>query len=78
MSCRGFFCANRPQSEGKKGENLEKYPNIPSVLRKQWNMKVTGISIVVWALGKITEKLQNRLNKIKIRGRLETTQKQYY
>ena len=41
-------------------------------LKKQWNMKVTIIPIVIGAFGTVTKGLLRGLEDLEIRGRVET------
>ena len=47
----------------KENEKKNKYPDLACELKKLWNMKVTFIPIVIFALGIVTEGL--------IKGRVE-------
>ena len=43
-------------------------------MKKQWNMKVTIIPIVIGAFGTVTKVLIKGLEDLEIRGRVETIQ----
>ena len=58
----------------KESENMNKYLDLVSKLKKSWNMKVTLISIVVGVLETVLSDLENRLDELEIRGRIETIQ----
>ena len=58
----------------KESEKKEKYLDLARELKKLRNMKVTFISIVIGALGAVTERLIKGLEDLEIRGRVETTQ----
>ena len=57
----------------KESEKKDKYLDLARELTKLWNMKVTIIPIVIWAIGTITERLLRGLEDLEIRGRVETT-----
>ena len=52
----------------------EKYLNLVRELKKLWNTKVTMMLIVVGELGRVSNCLQKELEKLEIRGRIETIQ----
>ena len=56
----------------KEGEINDKYVDLPRNLKKQWNMRVTIIPIVIDALGTVTKELVKGLEDLEIRGRGET------
>ena len=58
----------------KESENINKYLDLTRKLKKQWNMKVTVIPIVVGALGTVPKGLEKKVEKLKIKGRIETIQ----
>ena len=51
-----------------------KYLDLARKLKKQWNMKVMVIPIVIGALGTVTKRWVHRLEDLEIRGRVETIQ----
>ena len=55
-------------------EKKDKYLNLAKELKKQWNMKVTIIPIVISALFTVTKGLVQRLEDLEIRGRVEIIQ----
>ena len=56
--------------EGRKKHY--KYQDLARELKKQWNMKMTVIIIIVGALGTTTQNTENRFDEKEIRGRIET------
>ena len=58
----------------KENEKKEKYLDLAWELKKLWNNKVTVISVVIGALGTITEALIPGLEDLEIRGQVETIQ----
>ena len=61
-------CSCGPQENEKR----DKYLDLSTKLKKLWNMKVTVISIVIGALARVTKGLVQGLEKLEIRGRMET------
>ena len=51
-----------------------KYLDLAGKLKKQWNMKVMVIPIVIGALSTVTKRWVQRLEDLEIRGRVETIQ----
>ena len=58
----------------KENEKKSKYLDLARELKKLLNMQVTFIPITIYALVKLTEGLQNRLEGLEIRGRVEIIQ----
>ena len=58
----------------KESEKKDKYLDLAKELKKLCNMKVTGMPIVIGALGTLTKGLVQRPEDTVIRGRVETTQ----
>ena len=58
----------------KKSEKKDKNLDLARELKKQWNMKVTFIPIVIGALVTVTEGLMKGVEDLEIRGRMETIQ----
>ena len=58
----------------KECEKRDKYLDIARELKKQWNIKVTIIPIVIGALSTVTKGLEKRLEDLEITGRVETIQ----
>ena len=56
----------------KESEKGDKYLDIARELKKLWNMKVTLIPMVVYALGTIPIVLVKGLKDLKIRGQVDT------
>ena len=56
----------------KESENLDKYLDPARELGKRWNMKVTGIPMIIGALGTVPPK--KRLDELEIRGYIKTIQ----
>ena len=46
-------------------------------LKKLWNVKVTGVSVIIGALGTVPKNLEKRLKEQEIRGRIKTRQHCY-
>ena len=60
--------------KSKEDEKKNKYQDLARELKKQWNMKVTVIAIVVHALGMIPKGMVKGLEKLEIRVLEETIQ----
>ena len=60
--------------KSKESEKKDNHIDLAWELKKLWNMKVTFISIVIRALGTVTEGLIKGLEELEIRGRVETIQ----
>ena len=58
----------------KESEKNDKYLDLARELKKQWNMKVTIVSVVIVALGTITKGLLKGLEDLEVGGRVETVQ----
>ena len=58
----------------KEIEKKDKYLDLARELKKQWNMRVKVVSIVIGALGTIPKGLEKSLSKLRIKGRIETIQ----
>ena len=58
----------------KESEKKDKYLEHASELKKPWNIKVTGISFVIGALGTVTEGFIKVLEDSEIRRRVDTIQ----
>ena len=58
----------------KECENRDKYLDLARELKKQWNIKVTIVPIVIGALGTITKGLLKGLEDLEVGGRVETIQ----
>ena len=58
----------------KESEKKHKYLDLARELKKQWNMKVTIVLIVIGALGTITKGLLKGLEDLEIGVRVETIQ----
>ena len=58
----------------KESKTTDKYLNLARDLKKLLNINMTIISIVVGALGTVPRGLEKRLEKLEIRGRIETLQ----
>ena len=57
----------------KECEKKNKYLDLARELKKQWNMKVTIIPIVIGAFGTVTKGLLKGLEDLKVSGWVETT-----
>ena len=55
--------------------NMDKYIDIARELKKQWNMKVTIVPIVIDAFGTITKGLLKGLEDLELGGRVRTIQR---
>ena len=53
-------------------EKKDEYLDIARELKKQWNMKVTIIPIVIGALGAVTKGLLKELEDMEVGGQVET------
>ena len=58
----------------KKSTKRDKYLDLARELKKQWNMKVTVIPIVIGTLGTVTKELVQGPKNLLIRGQVETIQ----
>ena len=58
----------------KECANKDKYLDLARELKKQWNMKVTIVPIVIGELGTITKGLLKGLDDLEVGGRVETIQ----
>ena len=58
----------------KESEKKDKYFDLARELKKQWNMTVTIILIVIGAFGTVTKRLLNGLEDIEVVRREETIQ----
>ena len=58
----------------KESEKKDKYLDLARELKKQWNMKVTIVPIVIGAFGTITKRLLKGLDDLEVGGRVETIQ----
>ena len=56
----------------KESEKKDKFLDLAGEMKKLWNMKVTVIPIVVDMLGTVPKSLENRLEELEIRERIET------
>ena len=57
-----------------EGEKSDKYQDLARELKKNWNMKVTVILIVIGALVTVIKGLVQGVEDLKIRGQVETVQ----
>ena len=58
----------------KESENKDKYLDLAREIKKQWNMIVTVVPIVIGALGTVTKGLLKGLEDLEIGGRVEALQ----
>ena len=58
----------------KESEKKDKYLDLAKELKKQWNMKVSIVPIVIGALGTITKGLLKSLEDLEVGGRVEIIQ----
>ena len=58
----------------KECEKKDKYLDLARELKKQWNMKVTIVSIVIGAFGTVTEGLLKGREDLEVGRRVETIQ----
>ena len=56
----------------KEDKKLDKYMRLDRELKKLWNIKVTVIPIVIRALETVLKNLEKRLDRLEIKGRIET------
>ena len=56
----------------KESEKRNKYLDLAREQKKIWNMKVTGIRIVIGSLGTVNKGLVEGPENLEIRGRVET------
>ena len=69
----GFCCFGGFQGENKrKRSDRQILETFQRELKKLWNMKLTVMPIVLGALGSASEDLEKRLERLEIRGRIET------
>ena len=68
----GFAVPADHRVKMKDSEYKDKSHNLAKELKKQWNMKVTFLLIVISALGTATERLTKEVEDFEIRGRVET------
>ena len=55
-------------------ENINKYLDLARERNKLWHMNVTEIPIEISALGMVWKGLEEKLEELKIKGRIETIQ----
>ena len=67
-----FSCSNGPQIKMKEIKKIDKYLDLVRELKKQWDMSVTVIPMVVGALGLVSKGLEGRLVELEIKGRVKT------
>ena len=53
--------------EIKESEKIDKYMDLVRELKKLWNMKVTGIPIVIGTLGTVPKCLESEMEEMEIR-----------
>ena len=58
----------------KESDQKDNYHALTRELKKQWNMKVMFIPIIIGALDTVTKILFKGLEDLEIRGRVETIQ----
>ena len=58
----------------KENEKTDKYLDLAREQKKLWIMRVMVIPIVVSVLGMVPKGLEDRLDELEIRGRIETLQ----
>ena len=63
-----------PQNKSEVGEKKDKYLDLAKELKKQWNMKVTIVLIVIGAFGTLTKGLLKGQEDMEFRERVETIQ----
>ena len=68
-------CSGRSDINVKELEKITKYHALRLHVQKLWNGKATAIAIVVGALGKVSEELENHLKTIGIRIVISCLQK---
>ena len=71
----GFVVLADHRMQIKESKRIIKYLDLARELkRKLWNMWVTGIPIVVGALGTVPKGFEKNLKELEIRGRIEAIQ----
>ena len=65
-------CPGGPQNKTEECEKKDKHVGLARELKKQWNMKVTILSIVIGAFGTVTKELLKGLENLEVGGRVET------
>ena len=75
LNC-GLCSPSRPQGkiERKREKKKDKYLDLARQLKKQWNMKVVVITIVIGALSLVNKALILGLEDLEMRGRGESKQ----
>ena len=58
----------------KENEKMDEYLDIARELKKMCKKKITLIPIIIGALGTVPKGLEERLEELEIRGRIETVQ----
>ena len=58
----------------KEREKMDKYWDLARELKKQWNMKMMVLSIVISALRIELKALEKRLGELEVRGRIKSIQ----
>ena len=56
----------------KESEKRDKYSDLAREMKRQWDMKVTVIAIIIVARGTVTKGLVQVLEDMEIRGGMET------
>ena len=62
------------RAKRKESEKKDKYLHLAKQLKKLWNMKVTLIQIVIYALGTDPKGLIQGVEDLKVSGRVEAIQ----
>ena len=71
---RGLCCPGRPQGVNKRKRKERQVLGPSRELKNLWNIRVTGIPIVIDALGTVPKDLIRDLEELKIGGQAETIQ----
>ena len=74
LSSSGFYHSSRSTGEDKRKQKERQILRPCQRTKKQWNMRMTVIQIVVHALGLVPKCLEKKLEKLRIKGRIKTIQ----
>ena len=58
----------------EESKKIDKYLDLAREPRKLWKIKVKVVPILIGALGMVLKVLENNLDELEIRGRIETIQ----
>ena len=60
--------------KAKKEEKLEKYQDLAREIQKMWSVRTQVLSVVIWALGTVTKRLESNLKRIGTHTSIELIQ----